>query len=128
MLKLVLLTSLVALAIDVLAVQLGAPLTGAPRPHLGRTVLTVLATWVAVVVVSLVLALPLGCLGAVAGAGVTMLIGLVTTVLTRGLLYDFLLGLGLVRATVLAAAGTVLGWGLQAAAFTWYLAWSGAFS
>ena len=103
---------LLGFALHVAVLQLGAPMVGADRPHLGRTVVTCLVAPLFGMLFSMVVGLPLSCLFSSFGTAATVGLGLLVGILVRGVLYAFLLGFKPTQAGVLAVVGSLCGWTL----------------
>lgn len=110
--------------IHVLVLQVGSPLLGGPRLDWKRTALTCLAAPVAVLLASLLLGLPLGCLSSWFGVWLPVGTSLAIAIGARSLLVSFLLGITLGRAAILSAIGAVLGWAAMGAAWVGNFGWA----
>lgn len=110
LLLLFLLAVVLAYGIQVAVLWLGAPVLGERRPDLARTaVACLIVPWIGMGV-SLLLALPIGCLTGPVGGYAPMAVSLAVTVAVHAMLYAVLLGLRPTRAAILAMVGMVGGW------------------
>ena len=107
---------LVSFALHVLVLQLGAPMVGAKRPHLGRTVITCLLAPLFALAFGLVVGMPLGCLASVFGTVASVLMALAVGIAGRAILYAFLLEFSPTQSAILAAGTAVSGWARSGAA------------